>query len=80
MITFNHKFIVWFREAFKKITGNSLVFDQTGGGGGYPPTKPLKDFPFFLRKKQEIGPNLAKGGGDPPLVKYQTISLFLLKA
>ena len=38
-----------------KITGKSLVFYQTGGGG-YPPTKPL-------RKKQEIGQILKKKNG-----------------
>ena len=44
-------------------------------------TKPLKDFPFFPRKKREIGPNFFWGGGTPPLVKKQTISRFVfLKA
>jgi hypothetical protein len=59
------------REAFKK--NNRKLFGIL----------PNRGFPFFQRKTQEIGPNLAKGGGGgyPPLVKYQTISrFFLLKA
>ena len=33
----------------------------------------------FSREKTGNWPNPLKGGGTPPLVKYQTISLFFLK-
>ena len=36
-----------------------LFFYQTGGG---EKTKPLKDFPFFPRKKREIEPNFRGEG------------------
>ena len=42
------------REAFKKKTGNSLFFYQTGGGRGYPPSvenQTSKGFPVFSKKK-----------------------------